>query len=285
MPEIRIDPLSGRTVIIAPERADRPDEYGSTASVPCVFCPGREAETPQEVARLPGPAGGWRARVVPNKYPALAGAHEVVIESARHVTSFAALSAGEIGDVLGLWRDRLKAFGARFPYAVAFKNEGGPAGASIEHVHSQILALPAAPPEAAARAARFAAACPVCDDRSPERAVAEAGGFAARVPSAPRFPHELRIAPLRHEARFEDVADAALPRLGALLAELLGRVSKALGGPPYNLVAQTGPAPFHWHLELLPRTSRPGGCEWGTGVFINTAAPEESARRLREARP
>src|SRR5688572_24767388 len=176
MPEIRIDPLSGHSVIVAPDRAARPDEYGSAAAVPCVFCPGREAETPREVARLPGPEGGWRARVVPNKYPALNGAHEVVIEAARHATSFGALSVAEVADVLGLWRDRLRAFGARFPYVVAFKNEGGAAGASIEHVHSQVLAMPSVPPEAAARAARFAAACPVCADRSPERAVAEAGG-------------------------------------------------------------------------------------------------------------
>ena len=291
MPEIRIDPVSGRTVIVAPERADRPDEYGSTSSAPCVFCPGRERETPKEIMRLPLAGRGWRARVVPNKYPAVdrasAGAHEVVIESSRHATVFGALSIPEIADVLGLWRNRLNALKEekRFAYATAFKNEGGPAGASIEHVHSQVLALPDVPPDAAARAARFGAACPICDDRGNDRYVAEAGGFVARVPRAPRFPHEVRFAPLAHQARFEDLSDAR--PLATLLADVLGRVSRALGAPPYNLVVHTAPfrepGRFHWHLELMPRTTRPGGCEWGTGVFINTVAPEDSARRLREA--
>jgi UDPglucose--hexose-1-phosphate uridylyltransferase len=291
MPEIRIDPVSGRAVIVAPERANRPDEYGSTASVPCVFCPGREKETPKAILRLPL-ASGWRARVVPNKYPAIdrasGGAHEVVIESSRHATTFGALSIPEISDVLGLWRSRLIALKAeqRFAYATVFKNEGGPAGASLEHVHSQVLALPDVPPDAAARFARFARTCPICNDRGAELVVAELGGFSARVPRAPRFPYEVRFAPVAHEARFEDLADAR--PLATLLADVLGRLARCLGTLAYNLVVQTAPfreaGHFHWHFELLPRTSRPGGCEWGSGVFINTALPEDSARRLREAR-
>lgn len=285
MPEFRTDPLSGRGVIIAPQRAERPDDYGSTPSGPCAFCAGQEAETPREIVRLPGPSGGWRARVVPNKYPALEK-HEVVIESARHATSFRSLSAAEIADALGLWRDRLRALGDGAAFALAFKNEGGAAGASMEHVHSQVLALPELPPDCAARAARFAGACPVCEDRGAERAVLEADGFEARVPRGPRFAHELRVAPRRHAPRFEELPDAALPALGALLKEVVGRLARI--APAYNLVVQTSPRGmserFHWHLEVLPRTSRPGGCEWGSGVFINTASPEASARLWRESR-
>ena len=112
MPEIRTDPVTGHRVILAPARAHRPDEFAGSPASACPFCPGQEAQTPAETARLDGPGGGWRARVVPNKYPALegaGGAHEVVIESARHVGSIAALSEEEVADVLGLWQGRVRA--------------------------------------------------------------------------------------------------------------------------------------------------------------------------------
>lgn len=287
MPEIRTDPVSGHRVILAPERARRPDEFGMAATGPCVFCPGREAETPPELQRLAGPEG-WRARVVPNKYPALdapsGGAHEVVVESSRHVSSFAALAEAEVVDVLGLWRDRLRALrsSGRYACGIVFKNEGAAAGASLEHVHSQVLALPAAPPGDVAEGG----ACALCADRDPARRVLERGPYEARVPFAPRFSHEVRIVPRAHAPRFEEAED--LPVLAGLLREVLGRIAGLLGAPAYNLVVHTAPFrggdAFHWRIDLLPRTARPGGFEWGTGMFINTALPEQAAQGLREAR-
>jgi UDPglucose--hexose-1-phosphate uridylyltransferase len=291
MPEFRLDPVTGHWAILAPERALRPDE-ASGRTGPCVFCPGQEAETPPEVARLPGPAG-WRARVVPNKYPAVdqasGGVHEVVIESARHVTSFAALTEDEVIDVLRLWQDRICALGeAGQAWVVIFKNEGAPAGASIEHVHSQVVGLRLPTPGAVLRAAMFRpSGCPICADTDPARAVADLDGYSARAPLAPRFPHEVRIAPAAHRLRFEQEGRDSMRSLARLLLDVLGRLRRILGGFPYNLALQTFSGPqhgdAHWYLEILPRTSRPGGFEWGTGTFINTASPEESARRLREA--
>jgi UDPglucose--hexose-1-phosphate uridylyltransferase len=290
MPEFRQDPVTGHRVIIAPERALRPDEFSGPTSGPCVFCPGREADTPEEVDRLSAPGGGWRARVIPNKYPALdlasGGRHEVVIESARHETRFAALTDEEVADVLGLWRERLRALrgAGRFHRAAVFKNEGPAAGASIEHVHSQILAVGGGEREAPPRPV----ACPLCADVDAARAVAARDGLEARVPFAPRFPDEVRIAPSAHRGRFEDEDDGGLRVLAGLLRDVLGRLGALLGRFPYNLALHTAPwappADDHWRLEILPRTTRPGGYEWGTGTFINPASPEASARRLRETR-
>lgn len=295
MPEFRTDPVTGHRVIIAPDRALRPDQADG-ASGPCVFCPGQEAETPPEVARLSGP-GGWRARVVPNKYPAVengppkAGAHEVIIESARHVTTFASLSEEEVADILGLWQERLRAHrdGGRYAQVAIFKNEGAAAGASIEHVHSQVVALSGWEPGQLMRLMHLQGeSCAICGDVDPGRAVAARGGYSARVPFGPRFPHEVRIAPATHRARFEEEGDGAIRALAALLLDVLGRLRAVLGWFPYNLTLQTAPFPrpgdYHWYVEILPRTSRPGGFEWGTGTFINTVSPEASAELLRRAR-
>jgi UDPglucose--hexose-1-phosphate uridylyltransferase len=98
MPELRKDPVVGRWVIIATERARRPVEYQPDRAQPraggfCPFCPGHEDKTPREVLAYhraplvaapsstgatsslqpaaPEPPREWTLRVVPNKFPAL----------------------------------------------------------------------------------------------------------------------------------------------------------------------------------------------------------------------
>jgi UDPglucose--hexose-1-phosphate uridylyltransferase len=177
--ELRRDPAGGHWVIIAPERAKRPDEFEprplfrlAGSSDACPFCSGREDRTPPEVAavRRPGsrPDGpGWSVRVVPNKYPAVSradgaegkkngglfqslegiGVHEVVIEAPGHDAGFSSLSPTAAGAVVRTWRDRLRALENDAPsaYVQLFKNHGREAGASLSHPHSQIVALPVVP--------------------------------------------------------------------------------------------------------------------------------------------
>jgi len=75
MPQYRKDPLSGRWVIIAEERAGRPMLMSPSAE-DCPFCPGHESETPDEIdAFRPKHStniSDWTVRVVPNLYPAVA---------------------------------------------------------------------------------------------------------------------------------------------------------------------------------------------------------------------
>jgi UDPglucose--hexose-1-phosphate uridylyltransferase len=175
MPELRKDPVVGRWVIIATERARRPSDFVTQPVRPqgadCVFCEGREATTPPEI--LAGrPAGGepnapgWTYRVVPNKFPALRiegelepageglfdrmtgiGAHEVVIEAPHHATSLAALGVDAVTDVLLAFRERVLDLkkDPRLAYVLVFKNHGEAAGASLEHPHSQLIATPIIP--------------------------------------------------------------------------------------------------------------------------------------------
>src|SRR5436305_1397102 len=80
MPELRKDPVVGRWVIIATERARRPSDFVTEPVRPrasaCAFCEGHEQQTPPEILAGRPPDGrpngpGWTYRVVPDKFPAL----------------------------------------------------------------------------------------------------------------------------------------------------------------------------------------------------------------------
>ena len=64
------------------------------------------------------------------------------------------------------------------------------------------------------------------------------------------------------------------------------KLDKGLGNPDYNYMIRSVPqdrgetAPFHWYLSLVVRLSYAAGFELGSGMFINTTLPEESARFL-----
>ncbi len=185
MPELRQDPVTGRWVIIAGNRAERPEEYRRAPVVrvelDCPFCRGHESSTPREVAWYgpdPNASHRWEVRVVRNKYPALDlegdghghpfvaerddrssadaplfvvhpgyGRHEVVIESPQHVESFSELTDEQAYWTFTAYRDRLLAH-QRDPALIAasvFQNVGPEGGASLVHAHSQVLSLPDVP--------------------------------------------------------------------------------------------------------------------------------------------
>ena len=176
MSELRRDPVSGRWVVIAPERSRRPQDFtpqpvGAVGGDLCPFCEGQEAVAGREILAWRDPASapdgpGWQVRVVANREPALRvestldeatdplfqslgglGAHEVVIESPDHRASFATMTGEAVGRVLWAWRERLRDLrkDMRLKSFVVVKNVGAMAGALLDHAHSQLLALPLVP--------------------------------------------------------------------------------------------------------------------------------------------
>jgi UDPglucose--hexose-1-phosphate uridylyltransferase len=177
MAELRQDPICGRWVIIATERAVRPGEFGLGRGEPkggfCPFCEGNEDRTPPEIAAVrpdggPDNSPGWRVRVVPNKFPALSldgqlaahvqsaghrrrapgiGTHEVIIESPGHAISPTDMPPADFEHVIATYCRRAEALDAdeRLAYVLIFKNVGQEAGASIEHCHSQVMGVPVMP--------------------------------------------------------------------------------------------------------------------------------------------
>jgi UDPglucose--hexose-1-phosphate uridylyltransferase len=260
--------------------------------------------------------------VVPNKFPALGiegnldrqaegmfdkmngiGAHEVIIETPDHSATLATLPAKRIEDVLWTFRDRILDLkkDRRFKYILIFKNHGEAAGASLEHSHSQLIALPITPInvneelDGAKQYFIYKERCVFCDvirqeSEAGSRVVAENEDFITLAPYAPRFPFETWILPKRHESAFENSSSPMFQNLAKALKTLLMKADRVLDNPPYNLVIHSSPAQdpsndyYHWHLEFMPKLTKPAGFEWGTGFYINPTPPEEAAKFLREAK-
>jgi len=332
LPELRKDPVTGRWVIISTDRQKRPNDFiferaTTLGKDECPFCPGHEFLTPPEVMayRQNGSAPntpGWDVRVVPNKFPALQvegqfdrhgegmfdrmngiGAHEVIIETPHHDRSFVQMSEPEIERVLWAYRERMLDLKRdfRLRYILVFKNQGAAAGATLEHTHSQLIALPIVPDfvrdeiDGARRHFKDKERCVFCDIVSQElsdttRVVTENADVVALAPYAPRFAFETWLLPRRHGARFEEAPRHEYESLARALRNVLQRMDKALESPPYNLVLHTSPFSedttdvYHWHLEVMPKLTRVAGFEWGTGFYINPTSPEEAAKVLRNVR-
>ncbi len=331
MPELRKDPVTDRWVIIASERSRRPTDFvreplPTTASGRiCPFCPGNESKTPPEVlAYRTGTAPnqkGWSLRVIPNKFPVLGiegelnregegifdkmqgiGAHEVIIESPDHALSTAELSEKAIEQLIWAFRDRVRDLrnDKRLKYILLFKNHGEPAGATLEHTHSQLIALPVVPKrvqeelEVSEHYYKFKERCVFCDMIRQEvkdgsRVVTETDKFLVIEPYAARFPFETWILPKKHASHFEDLDQAHAQNLAWVMKSTLRKIESVLENPPYNFLIHTSPLQesancyYHWHIEIIPKLTRVAGFEWGTGFYINPTPPEESAQFLREA--
>lgn len=329
MPELRKDPVTGRWVIISTDRARRPSDFApervpTPAARFCPFCPGHEDKTPPEVLAYSTEAlrgeSRWSLRVVPNKFPALRvegdlerhgeglydrmngiGAHEVVIESPRHEETLSSMDERQVAELIWAFRDRMHDLkrDRRLRYIMLFKNHGEGAGASLEHPHSQIIALPVVPRrvqeelDGARKYFEFKERCVFCDivrqeSREDERVVIRSDEYLTICPFAARFPFETWIVPSRHDSHFESIQESEVYGLAWTLKSTLARMDRVLERPAYNLIIHTAPLQepavehYHWHIEIIPKLTRVAGFEWGSGFYINPTPPEESARFLRE---
>ena len=332
MSDLRKDPVIGRWVIIATERSKRPgaiiEDPVTCEEGSCAFCGGNESQTPPEVLAFRGKTSqpneeGWWVRVVPNMFPAMKiegqvkrmgegmfdmmhgiGAHEVVIESPSHCAEMAGMEPKHIEEIFWAYRERTIDLyrDRRFRYVLIFKNHGARAGATIEHAHSQIIALPIVPKrvqeeiDGAANYYNYKERCVFCDmihqeERDEVRLIAANEFFIAFHPYASRFPFETWVLPRQHEPFFSDIQMEEVADLAGILQHLFERFRTLLGAPAFNYVIHTAPhateasPSFHWHLEIIPRMTNIAGFEWGTGFYINPVSPEEAARRILEDLP
>lgn len=325
IPRLCHDPVSGRPVFVAPQRHGKPDDRVLAARLGdaddplawCPFCAGNEARTPPDVARAPAdPVLPWRARIVPNTFPITVadaqrpdghgpreagGIHDVVIESPRHDRSVLDVSIEGWHDAWQLCRQRLATVADLGPiaWATVFKNSGPKAGASLEHVHSQIVGIDVVPPVIEMEATairRDAATFPRLLEaaRRDGRCIVERSDLVAIVPPAPRQPFETWIVVGEPESHVHATSAARIAALADLTRDLVARLERLAPGCHFNWWLHQPPfvrtpaderlaAGWHWHLEIVPRLSEFAGFEIGTGCHITTRSAEESAALLRAA--
>jgi UDPglucose--hexose-1-phosphate uridylyltransferase len=265
----------------------------------------------------------WRVRVVDNKYPALSpdgerlrkmngiyrsmtgvGIHEVIIEHRRHDLPPALFSADDLAAVFRAYRQRYDEIrkDQRIEAIIIFKNHGERAGTSLVHPHAQLAATPVVPTQIRTRveeAIRYfddTGECVFCrtlreELLARERIVCETGHFVAFIPYAALSPFHMWIFPRRHESSFDEVFDAEIEDLASNLKTVLGKLYYGLNNPDFNYSIRSLPTRdrhtdyFHWYITIIPRVSRTAGFELGSGMFINSSVPEESAEFLRNLSP
>jgi len=263
-------------------------------------------------------ARAWRIQIIKNKFPIVAGAecsveyregpfswmkgagfHEVIIYRDHNVNP-SYFDPSDMKLMLEVYRRRYRELIEEdcSEYVLIFHNHGPEAGASISHPHSQIIALPIIPPDVArsikgsADYYRVHGRCVHCDmirweRKSGKRIVYENEEMIAFCPFASKVSFETRIFPKRHEARFDGIDDKQLRSLADALRTVLRKIARGLADPSYNFFIHTAPAQpeyfehYHWHVEILPRTSIWAGVELGAGIEVTSVLPEQAARYLR----
>jgi UDPglucose--hexose-1-phosphate uridylyltransferase len=325
MNQLRLDPLSGRWVVVANERSLRPSAFLQRSETiqedttkPCPFCPGNEEASPPALETY-GPTGSWLVRVVPNLYPAFegdepfvvanrgpvftqataGGIHEVLILSPDHDASWSMLSEEQTGLVMAALRDRIEEH-SQLPnlrYTQAIVNSGREAGASLEHPHGQLLGMSFVPRELAeeqARFARFAGSCLLCTTLEAEMGVGHRVIYAdERVvvicPFWSAVPYEMLVIPRAHHPHLYKSPTEDLVSVGRALRATLGSLRANVGDVAYNIVFHSAPyrtsEPYHWHAHVWPKATTRAGFEMGTGVAINVVSPEQAAEELNVSVP
>jgi UDPglucose--hexose-1-phosphate uridylyltransferase len=273
----------------------------------------REPGTPSD-----GP--GWWVRTVADRYPIFrieggleksaegmydsmnaVGAHEVLIETPRHVQHWADCDLPQLERVLRASRQRSLDLrnDSRFRHVVWVKNYGLP-GSVFQHPHSHIMAtafIPRAIEEELKGFSdyfRWKERCVLCDilkqeQRDGRRVLLSQDGILAFAPFASRFPYECWIVPSSHRHDFGGATPATLRDLAHVLQRTLRALHGLLQDPPFTLVLHSSPLgefareDYHWHIEIVPHPPHLMGPELGTGILINPVPPELAAERLRGA--
>jgi len=318
--ELRQDLVSGDWVVIAISRAKRPHMFSgkpATIKVSKKDCPFEHIDKQRgvkPVLRL------GSVTVIPNKFPAFAngvcrvfvkegpythadgvGIHEVFVFR-DHTRFYTDISLEEASDIVRAYRERYRAVSRQecIAYVLIFHNHGSEAGASVAHPHSQLVAMPIIPPDVS-RSIRGSkryftehGKCVHCEMVQHElsvkhRVVDENEKFISCVPFAPKIAFEMRIYPKVHQSVFEMLEDGDIPFLADILQRSLKRIKKGLNDPAFNFFIHTAPvgnaaehSHYHWHMEIIPKTSVWAGVEIGTGIDISAILPEDAAKFLKE---
>ncbi len=287
----------------------------------CPFCNLASPEEIGDTLIYKKSNGDWSLRVIPNKFPAFVhsddlnereegpynlmdgiGFHEVII-TRDHYRQIAQFNIQETAEIIDAYQERyLALMNKKFiNYISIFHNHGKESGASVVHPHSQLIAMPVIDPDIArsllgsANYYQSNRQCVHCEMigwemEEKKRIIFENKDFVVFCPFVPRCAFETRIYPKKHKSYFERINNEEKMNLAEALQIALAKIYNGLNDPSYNFFIHTAPCDgqsyghYHWHLEILPKTSIWAGFELGTGIEISTIRPEDAAEYLRSVK-
>jgi UDPglucose--hexose-1-phosphate uridylyltransferase len=324
--ELRQDLVTGDWVVIALGRGKRPGEFIKKRepylplSDKCFFCFPEETGQEKDMLIFRRANGDWSLRVIPNKYPAFSrsqsaksfeegpyfamngvGYHEVIV-TRDHFRQIANLDPIEVAEIVDAYQDRYLSLMNKksVNYIEIFHNHGREAGASVEHPHSQLMAIPVVSPgvqmeldgaELYHRNNKKCVYCTIADWelKNKKRLLFENDNFMVFCPFSSRVAFEIWVMPKAHKPYFERINNEEKIDLGEALQKAVSMVYETLEDPAYNFYLHTSPCDgkdyphYHWHFEILPHTATWAGFELSTGIEISTIEPERAAEELRKS--
>ena len=328
--QLRHNLVTDEWVVVATGRGKRPDDFSSEKETAeenlsikeCLFCDPATSGQEKDVLIYKTSDDDWTLRVFPNKFPALTrprngrithneegpyfmmdgvGYHEVIVtkDHHKHIGKMEPIMVAELLDAYQTrYLDLMSKKSVR--YIEIFHNHGKKAGSSIDHPHSQLIAVPVVSPFTAQElngAEQYHHAnkkCVFCTMIEWEldfgkRLVFENELFVVYCPFASKMAFEMRIVPKKHAPYFERMSDEEKIEAGEALHEAIRKLTTVIEGVAFNFYINTAPCDgkdyphYHWHIEILPRTSIWAGFELSSGMEITAVEPEVAAEYLRKA--
>lgn len=228
------------------------------------------------------------------------GVHEVIVETPRHDEVMADYPPAHAALLVDAYADRIRTWreDGRFAASLLFRNFGRAAGASLSHPHTQFVALPRVPETIIRELGNFSqeaseqGRCVLCHEMAADdaggRIIFDDGVTVVHSPWAAPVPYYMRIAPRRCAATLADVTSAERASFAAALVATARAIRGVFGDVAFNTVVHDAPysaqhagLPYHWHAEVIPRTTGQAGLEWGSGIFLNVIDPDDAASALR----
>jgi len=314
MPELRKDYILDRYVIIATERAKRPEQFKKEPATPtdpkdCFFCPGHEDQTPPEIRRI-GDKNKWDMRVFPNKFGIVEdsgnpnrkstdefftsaagyGKHEVIVETPTHTDDITVLKEKDFKVLFDLYNERINELSKdkHIKYVVVIKNHGQEGGTSIYHTHSQIVAYNLVPRlvKSEVKAAKDHKECPYCKiipiESKSERRCFENKSFVAFCPYASRFNFEVWVFPKKHVKTLNDLDEKEMKDLASIMRKIILKIKDLNSSYNYFLHYAPDGDDLHFHIEVTPRIAKWAGLELCAETIVNIVSPEQAAEFYRK---
>ena len=270
-PHRRLNPLTGRHVLVSPHRAKRPwsgaIEPTTTDLLPsydptCYLCPGNERATGKRnldytgvfvfqndfAALLPGtPAPNSDSSLFHTE--AARGESRVICFSPSHAATLPELPLGNVQAVVDTWCAQSEDLGNRYPYVQVIENKGTVMGCSNPHPHGQVWATNYIPDEPAVedthqrayfdRTGRAMLSDVAAHEVDGERVVVANAHWIAIVPFWASWPFETLVLPRFPVQR--------LPGLGKDQRATLADIIKRLTIRYDNLFETSFPYSMGWH--------------------------------------